>query len=62
MLRRLSKALLVASASSLSPPANAHAALRSVRVLETTSGAAVGLTEQWTKDERAVLVLMRSFG
>ena len=41
---------------------NAHALLRPVTVLRTTDGARVGLTDQWGADERAVLVLMRSFG
>lgn len=41
---------------------NAHAALRPVQVLRTTTGGSVALTELWSNEERAVLVLMRSFG
>ena len=40
----------------------AHGSLRPVRVLRTTTGEEVGLTDQWRSDDRAVLVLMRSFG
>ena len=41
---------------------NAHAALRPVQVQRTTTGGSVALTELWSNEERAVLVLMRSFG
>ena len=43
-----------------SPTGNAYSALKSVQVLQTATGALVALTDQWTSDERAVMVLMRS--
>lgn len=52
-------AMLSAAATAL---VNAHAAIRPVQVLRTTTGEAVQLTDQWKNDERAVVVLMRSFG
>ena len=41
---------------------NAHALLRPVTVLRAVDGSQVTLTDQWAADERAVVVLMRSFG
>ena len=41
---------------------NAHALLKPVSVLRATDGARVSLTDQRTANERAVVVLMRSFG
>lgn len=41
---------------------NAHALLRPVTVLRAVDGSPVTLTDQWAADERAVVVLMRSFG
>ena len=58
MLRTALFAAAVSSGAAL----NAHALLRPVTVLRTTDGARVGLTDQWGAGERAVLVLMRSFG
>ena len=47
---------------SATAPPNAFNLLRGIDVLRATDGVAVPLTEQWATDERAVLVLMRSFG
>jgi len=41
---------------------NAHSLLRPVTVLHALDGSPVKLTDQWAADERAVVVLMRSFG
>ena len=58
-------AVLACAATALNVPAsaptNAHAALKPVQVLRT-SGESVSLTNQWQSGERAVVVLMRSFG
>ena len=56
--RILLAATLTANAAAL----NAHALLRPVSVLRATDGSAVKLTDEWAADERAVVVLMRSFG
>jgi hypothetical protein len=41
---------------------NAHSLLRPVTVLHAVDGSKVKLTDQWESNERAVVVLMRSFG
>ena len=41
---------------------NAHSLLRPVTVLRAVDGSPVKLTDQWEANERAVVVLMRSFG
>ena len=41
---------------------NAHSLLRPVTVLHAVDGSKVKLTDQWDANERAVVVLMRSFG
>ena len=60
-------ALAAAAATALavaapSPKLDAHAALAPVSVLRAATGARVRLVDEWSADERAVVVLMRSFG
>ena len=54
--------LLVAATASAASALNAHAVLQPVTVLQALDGSPVKLTDQWKADERAVVVLMRSFG
>ena len=56
---RVGGLLIAATATSA---LNAHALLRPVSVLRALDGSLVTLTDQWAADERAVVVLMRSFG
>ena len=58
----MQRSILLAAAVGSAEALNAHALLKPVSVLRATSGERVALTEQWNADERAVMVLMRSFG
>tara|TARA_B110001452_G_scaffold262956_1_gene263702 strand:- start:1336 stop:1518 length:183 start_codon:yes stop_codon:yes gene_type:complete len=58
----MQRSFLLAAAVGSAGALNAHALLKPVSVLRATNGERVSLTEQWNADERAVMVLMRSFG
>ena len=62
MLALATAAACALAVSSPTPRLDAHAALAPVSVLRATTGERVRLTQEWNSDERAVVVLMRSFG
>ena len=62
MLALATAAACALAVSSPTPRLDAHAALAPVSVLRAATGERVRLTEEWSSDERAVVVLMRSFG
>ena len=62
MLALATAAACALAVSSPTPRLDTHAALAPVSVLRATTGERVRLTEEWSSDERAVVVLMRSFG
>jgi len=62
MLALATAAACALAVSSPTPRLDAHAALAPVSVLRAATGERVRLTDEWSSDERAVVVLMRSFG